>query len=77
MRWSMFREIGYGAIFFLSAMVGMFAGLVLLVPPIRSGPVDYQIWDEVRAAIIGASGGGIAWLWIRYSFLRMPKDGGN
>ena len=72
---STFRELGYGVLFFVCAMLGMWLGLSCLVSPIRSGPIDYEIWKDVRAAVIGAIGGSVFWLWCRYKFLRRPGAG--
>jgi hypothetical protein len=69
---SMFRELGYGVAFFFCAMVGMVIGLSCLVSPVRHGPIDYTIWEDVRAAIAGAIAGAVFWLWCRNTFLRRP-----
>jgi hypothetical protein len=73
MGYVVFRELRYGVWFFLSAMIGMFVGVSVLVPPVRSGAIDYQIHQDVIAAVIGAIGGCVAWLVYRYNFLTQPK----
>lgn len=62
------REIGFGFLFFLSAMLGAFGiGPALFIGPSKS--YDESMWQTIRALVIGSIIGGATWLWIRYNFL--------
>jgi hypothetical protein len=69
-----FREIGYGGCFFLSAVIGGLLGLGFLVPAIRGGDHESQMWEDVRAIIVGVISGSAAWLVFKYTRLRPPTS---
>jgi hypothetical protein len=69
----MFREIGYGVLFFLSAAVGGLLGLVAVTRP-RGGTVESQMQEDVTAILAGTFCGAVAWLVVRYTYLRPATD---
>jgi hypothetical protein len=71
---AMFREVGYGVCFFLSAALGGFLGLTCLVSPVRGGTHESQMWEDVRAILFGVLAGGLVWLAYKYRLFAQPKD---
>jgi len=69
-----FRELGYGVLFFLSAAAGAIFGPGLLYPGPRGGSIEAQIQEDVTATILGAIGGAVGWLIFKYTYLRLPKQ---
>jgi hypothetical protein len=61
----MFRELGYGVLFYLSAMAGAIVGGIFWSGAISHGPEEHILW-LVQGAIGGAILGGGAWLWYMY-----------
>ena len=69
----MFRELGYGVVFFLSTMLGALLGVGLFMPPILSFDPEDMAACVVLGAILGASVGGLGWLAFKRKFLIPPK----
>jgi hypothetical protein len=63
-----FRELGYGVLFFLTAMAGAFVGLICWGAHPSHGPEEHTQW-YVEGAIGGAIAGGWLWLWLKYTRL--------
>jgi hypothetical protein len=70
----MFRELGYGVCFFMSAALGGFLGLTCLVSPIRGGTHESQRWEDVTAIVFGVIVGSLAWLAYKYRVFGAPKE---
>jgi hypothetical protein len=51
----MFRELGYGVLFFISTMLGALLGVGLFMPPILSFDPEDMAECIVFGAILGAS----------------------
>lgn len=69
----MFRELGYGVLFFLSTMLGALLGVGLFMPPILSFEPENMAACVVLGAILGANVGGVGWLAIKRKLLTPPK----
>jgi hypothetical protein len=69
----MFREVGYGVMLFLAAAIGALLGPGCIYGPIRGGPAEIQIQEDVIATILGASVGAGLWLTYKYKVLLQGK----
>ena len=67
----MFRELGFGVCFFVSAMLGMFNGVNCYIPTNRSEAIEAQM--QLVWAMFGLIAGGIAWLWWKHRITK-PKQ---
>ena len=70
----MFRELGYGVMFYLSSMVGAIVCGILWSAHTSHGPEEHTQW-LVEGAIGGAILGGGCWLWYKYSVGYHPAIG--
>jgi hypothetical protein len=62
----MFRELGYGVLFFLAAAVGAALGVTVITPAVTSGyDREALVWRQALAAIAGATICGAVWFYIR------------
>jgi hypothetical protein len=60
-----FRELGYGVCFYLSAMLGAIVGVIVFSGHTRH-PALATEW-LIEGTIAGAMAGSVAWLWAKYS----------
>jgi len=74
MRWvALFREIGYGVLFLLSAAVGGLLGIVAVARP-RGGTIESKMQEDVTAILVGTFCGAVAWLVFRYTYWQPRKQ---
>lgn len=72
MELTVFRELGYGAMFFLSAMLGMACGVMLV--PESALPRHIELPMEVRCIVGGTVAGAALWLTFRFFALERRHD---
>jgi hypothetical protein len=66
---SAFRELRYGCMLYMSAMLGAVVCYGLLVPAAWSGSAESHMREDASAIIVGSIAGCAAWLIFKYSYL--------
>ena len=63
---AMFRELGYGVLLFLAALIGAATGVGLMTPAVWN-QMDWEalLWRQGIGGLVGAIIGGAAWLCLR------------
>jgi hypothetical protein len=64
-----FRELGYGVLFFIATMLGALLGVGLFMPPFFSFDPEDMAACVVLGAILGANVGGFGWLAFKRKYL--------
>jgi hypothetical protein len=71
-----YRELVYGAAFFLSACLGAAVALAFVfhIETTLSDFPEVALKNGIRATPVGTAIGGIAWLVFRYTWLKSPRQ---